>query len=201
METSENSDLDTPQVFRRARRRNTAFSLVEIALALGILGFSLVSVFGLIPLGLASFRKASDISIGSQISQVVIGEAQQTDFDTLINKSLGSSQMNAAGAFTKTTRYFDNQGQEQTSVQPGTTLYWVNTRIVPSTFMPGRTSSGDPINTLSIATVTVQVATNPGNHAMTADEHTLLWTSTAGTPIMTFSTYVARNSPPLLTTP
>lgn len=194
MEASANSDRKTPPASKRVRRGDAAFSLVEIALALGIMAFALVSVFGLMPLGLSTFRKASDISVGWQIAQLIIGEAQQTDYDTL----LGSSHVNQTTPFSKEPfRYFDNQGGEQAGKQSATTIYWVNTRIVPSTPVPAGANGTDGITNVNkdVATITVQVASNPGGAGLTLDAATGLWKPRAGISILTHSTFVARTAP------
>ena len=187
METFVNSDPDAWRAAaRRKRRRVRAFSLVEIALALGIMAFSLVAVFGLMPLGLSSFRKAMDLSIGSQVAQQVLDDAQQSDFDSLVN---GQSS-----PFSKQPiRYFDAQGAELKTLQAGV-IYWANTRVSPSTSMPSTDSAGNAAVNPDIATVSVQVANNPGGKPLTVDG-TGLWPASSGVPMSTFSTYIARNSP------
>ena len=166
------------------------------------MGFALVAIFGLMPLGLSTFRKAADISVSSQIAQAIIGDAQQTDYDTL----LGSDHVNTTAPFNKTPfRYFDNQGNEQTTKQSATTVYWANTRIVPATSVPASVNSaGGDTNNTDVATVTVQVASNPGGAGLIVDRATGLWPSklgastlVPGVPILTHSTFVARNSPPV----
>lgn len=175
---------------------------MEIALTLGIVAFALIPVIGLLPVGLASFRKGMDLSVGAQITQRIVDEAQQSDFETLTG--------NKKTPFSEPVRYFSAQGEELTSdgKLPGSQaqdqfsiIYRVNTRIAPATSMPGPTSGpSDPANPASgvlnpnIATVTVQVANNPGNRAMTPDSATGLWVSSSSVPLTTSSTYVARNS-------
>lgn len=196
METSANSAPDPRTVPRRKGARASAFSLVEIAFALGIAAFALVAVFGLMPLGLTHFKKAMDLSVGAQIAQRVIGDAQQSDFDTLINPQGATAA--TGGAFAKQPyRYFDDQGEEGSAIQQGM-IYVVNTRVVPSTNMPG-TASG--VQNTSIATVTVQVANNPGHIALTPDATTQLWSPSNAVPIATFSTFIARSSSSVSTTP
>ena len=198
METPANSDLEPRAAGKRKCFRARAFSLVEIALALGIMAFALVAVFGLMPLGMTTFKKAMDLSVGSQIAQRVIGDAQQSDFDKLITPAGASAP--ATAAFVNPVRYFDDQGQEGLSTQSGM-IYMVNTRVVPSTYVP---STGNPTTTgvqnVHIATVSVQVANNPGRTALTPDG-TLLWTPSNAVPIATFSTFIARSSPNASATP
>jgi len=52
--------------FLRRRRGEMGFSLVEVTLALGIVSFSVLTLVGMIPLGLTTFHKAVAASVGSQ---------------------------------------------------------------------------------------------------------------------------------------
>jgi uncharacterized protein (TIGR02598 family) len=138
--------------------------LIEIALTLGVLSFGFLATFGLIPVGMGTYRQAMDTSIGSQIVQRVLNDAKQTDFNTLISSGTSS---------TPSFRYFDNQGDEVTPIPPSTVVpvtavYEVNTRITGSTTVPmssGTTSSTNTFPTL--ATVTVQITNNPGHQTLT----------------------------------
>lgn len=193
MDTPAYSDPDPRAADRRKSFRTKGFSLVEIALALGIMAFALVAIFGLMPLGMTTFKKAMDLSVGSQIAQRVIGDAQQSDFETLIDPQ--GAVVAAGGVFAKQPyRYFDDQGQEGVAAQAGM-VYVVNTRVVPSTSMPGGGSATTVgVQNANIATVTVQVANNPGQIALTPDATTRLWSPSNGVAIATFSTFIARNS-------
>ncbi len=50
-------------------KRSRAFSLVEIALALGVIAFALVAVVGVIPVGLQASRDSVDLTRTSMIAQ------------------------------------------------------------------------------------------------------------------------------------
>ena len=170
--------MDTSKSFVRSSRgrhsSKSAFSLIEVTLAIGIVAYAFIGVFGLVPVGLTTFRQAMDASIGSQITQRVINEAQQTDFDVLTSGSTGHS-----------VRYFDDQGNELSS--PANVTYQVNTRIVPATSAPGVTN----IQNGHLATVTVQIINNPGHRAINPDA-TGLWTDSSFS-IFTSSCLVSRN--------
>jgi uncharacterized protein (TIGR02598 family) len=159
--------------------------LVETVLAVGVVAFAFVAILGLIPAGLTQFRQAIDTSVCAQISQRVIMDAQQTDFDTLVDMdSLASSSathpdnftFRAPGAGAEEFRYFDEQGNEivpsvaakrnpsaLTKEEKAQVVYHVITRIGANTHVPrtGNSGKGGVLNT--IATVTVQIAYNPGN--------------------------------------
>lgn len=148
---------------RKIRASQAGFSLVEVVLAVGVVAFAFVAILGLIPAGLSQFRQAMDISVCSQISQRIIMEAQQTEFDVLV-----------ANAGTAQFRYFDEQGNEVpvtdaakenpaalSADQKLLTVYHVNTRIRPATSLPGAVAT-----TPTIATLTIEVAFNPGNRRL-----------------------------------
>ncbi len=180
MAPSANSDPDLPP----AARRQAGFSLVEVALALGIVAFALIPVFSLLPIGMSSFKRGMDLSVGAQITQRIVDEAQQSDFDTLTG--------NKQSPFAAPIRFFSAQGEEQALGDAGI-IYRVNTRIAPLTYLPGSAGTDDGVVNPNIATVTVQVANNPGNRAVASD-NSGLWVSTQSMPLTTASTYVARNS-------
>src|SRR5262249_8294149 len=118
--------LVTPSSRSPSRRRTSGFSLVEIALAIGIIAFAFVALMSLMPAGLTTYRRALDISICTQIAQKIVTEAQQTDFDTLSDANNTIAKLPASGApghdysfrmhYPGTSdvwvRYFDEQGSE-----------------------------------------------------------------------------------------
>lgn len=177
--------------------KHAGFSLVEITLALGIMAFAFVSIFGLLPIGMKTFRRAMDSSVGAQIAQRVIGDLQQTDFTELVkyDPSLPSTGTNGL----KATRYFDDQGTELLAASVASAIYHVTSRVTPAIAVPQ--TGAAPAPNANLALVTVQVANNPGNQSLARDATTLLWTgafssSPANTGVVPFVTYpalIARN--------
>lgn len=160
-------------------KARAAFSLVEVVMAIGIVAFAFISVLGMIPTGLSTFRQAMNTSVGSQIAQRVINDAQQMDFLTLSNQTSGSF------------RYFDDQGNElDVSAQgdaPSNAIYHVRMVVTGSTATPSSSSAG-AVNP-NLATVKVQVAANPGQKPIAWDG--------AGFSGVTFAALVSRtNSAP-----
>ncbi len=101
-------------------RRESAFSLVEISLAIAIVAFAFVALLGLLPPGMHNFRVAMDVQASTEIYQRVIADAQETDFDTLISQT-NSPDFNGIAVeiggdadqfYRLPWRYFDEQGQE-----------------------------------------------------------------------------------------
>jgi len=126
--------------FRRAR----GFSLIEVALSIGVVSFAFVSLFALLPAGLTTFRQTVDTMVTSQVVGRIINEAQQTDYPDLI-------------ANPTTDRYFDDQGNE---VAPADSTYTAEVTVLAPTSLP---NTATPDST-SLATVTVKVANNPGHN-------------------------------------
>ena len=160
----------SPHHSRSSRR---AFSLVEVTLALGIMGFALVALLGLLPAGLSTFHSATVNSTGTQIAQRLLNEAQQTDFDQLV-------------ATVPMVRYFDDQGDELTAANKAQAIYNTNVVVAPSTTLPG--GAANP----NLATVFVQVADDPGSVPLTSDANKH-WVASAGMTISAYAANVARS--------
>jgi uncharacterized protein (TIGR02598 family) len=147
-------------------RHRGGFSLIEVALAIGITSFALLAIVGLLPVGTSTFRQAIDTAVTAQIAQRIVNDAQQTDFDTL-NANLANGIPD---------RYFDDQGNE---VLPAAGyIYQIRVTGLSVTGLPANASSNN------LATLQIKVAFNPGR---VADP----FTNTQNT--KQFSTYLARN--------
>jgi len=84
---------------RRIRWGSAAgFSLVEVVLALGVIGVALTSMLGLLPTGLTIFRESIEATVRADILRKLSSELQQTPF---------SEVKNSTGM-----RYFTDEGQE-----------------------------------------------------------------------------------------
>jgi len=160
-----------------------AFSLVEVTLALGIVAFSLVTLLGLMPLGLATFHKAVATSISSQIVQQVVTDVEQTDFTQLTTSSNGVTQLGL--------RYFDDEGNElPTAASPGA-IYQVNVVVNASPVLSGGSSTAPP----SMACLTIDIVANPGNAPLVykSGSLTVLQDPTHGIYVSRYSAYVAKS--------
>jgi hypothetical protein len=103
-----------------------------------------------------------------------------------------------------TIRYFDDQGDELTGTSgtvDGVTvpaIYWVNVRIITDTTVLQSSAAASASYNPSLATVTIQVAYNPGELTPTVN-NLGLWdgtTSSATTrlPIYTFDSFLAQGN-------
>lgn len=75
-----------------------AFSLVEMVISLGIASFAMVSLVGLIPLGLKTSREAIDTTVQSQMVQMIRNQVLLDNFEKLQDHWDGRKL------------YFDDQG-------------------------------------------------------------------------------------------
>jgi uncharacterized protein (TIGR02598 family) len=116
------------------------FSLVEVTIALGIVGFSLLALVGSLPVGLRATRDAQDQTTRARILRQVAAETAQVPYSQLTG-------FIAAGP-----RFFDNDGVAQASAD-GDTRYEVSLDQRTITY-PGSTN----ISGLSSSGVTVGVS-------------------------------------------
>ena len=119
-----------------ARFGTGSFSLIEVVIALGVVAFAFVALFGMLPVGLNAFNNSIDATTETQIAQNVISQLKQAKFSTLYtvyNDSNSGQNTSPAGApsFFKpyTQRYptpatgffYDDQGRFLAFIQQGST--------------------------------------------------------------------------------
>lgn len=75
-------NIHAPQThsFQRQRR---GFSLVELAVALGIMAFALTAILGLVPIGLSTLQKSINESAQTNIVQSLLNDAYSSDLTAL----------------------------------------------------------------------------------------------------------------------
>jgi uncharacterized protein (TIGR02598 family) len=106
-----------------------AFSLVEVSLALAVVSIALLSVMGLMPVGLNTMREAMDQTAEAQILRRISGEAALVPYDRL-------DAYAAAGPY-----YFAQDGTLQ-GQQGQDTRYAVSLQRFAANF-PGSTNASD----------------------------------------------------------
>lgn len=151
---------------------------MEVTLAIGIVASAVIVVVGFFPSGMNTFRQAMSTSVGGQIAQQLLSQAQQTDFLVLVSPTNTATDPPAASpanfTFNKADRYFDDQGSEIVPATPGSPVgdeklkivYWVRTRVTPKSDLPSRGPTGETENSDKIATVIIQIANNPSNQPL-----------------------------------
>jgi uncharacterized protein (TIGR02598 family) len=95
------------------RRVCTAFSLIEVTLAVGVAAFCLIAVFGLMPVGVQANRNATSQTTATSIIAAVVADLRATP-----TTNTTSSQFGITFGPNPTTIYFDAAGQFTTSVGP-----------------------------------------------------------------------------------
>ena len=90
--------------------KNSAFSLVEVTLALGVAAFCLIAVFGLIPVGVQTNRNATSQTAATNI--VAIGHRRSASH---ANREHPLQRSLALHLATNAILYFDGAGQATTS--------------------------------------------------------------------------------------
>lgn len=195
--------------------RQRGFTLVEVAVAVAVLTIALVGLFSLMPSGISNFRRAMDTSVSAQIAQRILQDAQQSEFDQLVDRAHLPADLEKKGycperfsfrapaVHAPQWRYFDEQGTEirprsdkgkLSEEEKQAIVYQVNTRIRPRAELPTFGESGG-----QVAQITVQIARNPGAMAKLpivessdSPEHNLISPKTA-VPVFTYSALVGKN--------
>jgi uncharacterized protein (TIGR02598 family) len=95
------------------QRGLSAFSLVEVTLALGIAAFCLIAVFGLMPVGVQTSRNATSQTAATNVVAAVIADLRATP-----KTATRSSQFGITFGTNPPPLYFDGTGQFATTLGP-----------------------------------------------------------------------------------
>ena len=85
-----------------SRRKEAGFSLVEVSLAIGIIAFAFVALFGLLPTGMNVMRASMDIANETWIMQNLNSMVQVTPWKSIVEPGSG---------FQSEVYYFDEEGR------------------------------------------------------------------------------------------
>ena len=96
-------DFDFDQRKAPGIQTRSAFSLIEVTIALGIVAFALVPIIGLVSTGMKSLRDSMDETVRAEIVRKVSGEALRVPYAKLLDE------------FQNKTFYFDDEGIQQPS--------------------------------------------------------------------------------------
>jgi uncharacterized protein (TIGR02598 family) len=95
---------------RRLTANFAAFSLVEVALAVGIAGFGLTAIFGLLPIGLECTRTAIEQTKAMDIATSVAADLRSTPSTANVSPRLGIQIPPPGSPETSVTVYLDEFG-------------------------------------------------------------------------------------------
>jgi len=131
--------MRTPQPALRTSRARAGFSLVEVAVALGIISFALVAIFALIPVGLTSSQTAIAQTGANDILSAVFTDLRATPPTAPVGQSATTQRFQipipAAAATTSPASaifYFDSEGQAKSYVQANS-RYRLSVAFLPNT--------------------------------------------------------------------
>ena len=113
---------------KRSLQSTSAFSLVEITLALGIAAFCLLAVFGLMPVGVQTNRNATSQTAATNIIAAVIADIRATPTGNATSSQFGIPIVTSSPPL-----YFDDTGQFATA-RGANSRYQLNVTWNPSAF-------------------------------------------------------------------
>lgn len=146
--------------------RISAFSLVEVTLALGVAAFCLIAVFGLIPVGVQTNRNSTSQTAATSILSNVIADIRTTAKLTpaAAPSPLYNITVPARGNSNTTaqTLYLDGQGQVAASLSPASPTPFQPRYQLNVTF-PSNPDSGTFKTTYSDLKITWPAAATPAN--------------------------------------
>jgi uncharacterized protein (TIGR02598 family) len=105
--------------YRRYTSRAAAFSLLEVVLALGVAGFCLISVLGLLPVGVQTNRNASSQTAVNNIIATVMSDLRTTPAAAMTSPEF------AITFDAEKTLFFDGSGKASPSLS-GDSRYRLN---------------------------------------------------------------------------
>lgn len=157
-----------------SQRSLSAFSLVEVTLALGIAAFCLIAVFGLMPVGVQTNRNATSQTAATTILSSVVSDMRASAIGTpgAGQSSLYKLVIPVRGStVAPQTRYFDGEGRCSTdlagSIRPDGSSWAppIVTRYQLSVSFPSGTAGA----TYADLKVTWPAAAVPGNASGSAE--------------------------------
>ena len=128
------------------KKGRSAFTLIEVLLALGIVSFAFIALFGVLPVGLQTYRKAMDATTRANIVSVISSELAQAPYATIDVRD-------------GTDRFFSDQGQEVSSSSRDVRFRVTYENIDDSTSLFG-------VDNTSLKPVTIDISTVDGDTSL-----------------------------------
>ncbi len=153
--------LPVPSLPRDAgEQRSRAFTLVEMALALGIVSFALVALLGMLPIGLQASRAAGDLTVTTEITHRLVGMIEQAGYSKCSSDPTIPNSSTLESSF----YYFDAGGAPlvpaSAGVPPADALFSANIVVLPT-----GTSSilASDVSASSVVCLQINIVNDPGH--------------------------------------
>src|SRR3954468_23945772 len=118
-----------------SRAGTAGFSLVEVAIAIGVLAFSFVALLSLVPPAQQQLKTAMDTTIAAQIARSVVSELHAAGMGEVLRLA-GMDGANAPRMANLPAQYFTAAGRE-VARDEADRAYHVNTRVLRDEQMSG----------------------------------------------------------------
>jgi uncharacterized protein (TIGR02598 family) len=138
-----------PRSKRKASSPVRAFTLVEVVLALGVVSFAMISMMGLLTVGLKTFHEAINATTESEITQRLANELALSKYSSLSTSSLSNYYFTQEGIQTNSANaiyYATVSAPAKLNVPGGDPSYPTNTL----TFIISISSKSSPQSTNAI---------------------------------------------------
>ena len=140
----------------RTPKNRSAFSLVEVVIALGVVSFAVITLLALIPTGLSGFQQAQTSSVETQIVQQLNTELQNTPYAALFDTNSGAGTNTAVFGATGA-RFYDMEGDLTNTSSPNLPVYVATMMSYPFTNVMGGSSINLTNSSRLILAQTVQI--------------------------------------------
>lgn len=124
-------------------RCSSAFSLVEVTLAVAVTATVAMTLLGLLPAGLDGMRQSANTAAHARILQTLAGQAQMNTWQEITSSGYASR-----------TYAFDYQGGELESLESAQVTYLARGRVQDAPPLPGSTATNPRLRLLCIEVVT-----------------------------------------------
>jgi uncharacterized protein (TIGR02598 family) len=155
---------------------SSAFSLVEVVLALGVTTFCLVALIGLLSVGITSNRGTIEQTGATAVLSAAVADLNATPRTSPYGKATTSIQFGIAipanpvsGTPASTTLFFVGNGQWSTTIQSSSVYRLTITPVVPAIPVTTPASGATRIATIMDLKATWPASVLPANAAGTAE--------------------------------
>lgn len=144
-------------------KRGFGFTLVEVTLALGLLSFGLVAIYGLLPVGLSTFRESVSDTVQTTVTQSISTLVHQTKFSNITGGQDRVASLLQSGeepvSVDPVYYYFDDEGTRISD--PRMSAYTAAAWFTPEVSIPA--ADAQRVFTPSAGTLTLWVYCNRGS--------------------------------------